>query len=410
MRTGEKTEMENWLVTDKTKCCGCTACAAACPSGCIEMKPDFEGFLYPSVDLSRCVHCDLCRRVCPVTHPAPAGSEPRRSFVVRAKDMDTVLNSTSGGFFTPLADCFLRDGGVICAASFTDSFEVVHTFLDESDRTEAVYRKVRGSKYVQSAVGDSYRRVRIHLERGKRVCFIGTTCQVAGLKRFLRRDYDGLITVDVVCHGTPSPKLWRKYLDTQSKRYGSPIAQISFRNKTYGYHSGTMKIVFENGKEYYGSARVDWMLKSFFKEISSRPICYQCPFKTLERCSDLTLYDCWHPDQLVPGLRDDDRGYTNVIVQSEKGMQLLEAMRGRMEMHPADTETAVRLDGVMVRRSAKPHPKRDEFYRDLDQTELPDHIQKFLPISRKDRILEQSKGMLYRLGVLRVLRKVVKKK
>lgn len=398
------------LVTDKTKCCGCTACASACPKQCIDMQPDFEGFLYPVIDSARCIDCGLCRRVCPVIQPAEAGDGERRSFVVRSSDPKTVLGSTSGGFFTPLAGQIIGEGGVVCAAAFDDSFEVVHLFLDGSTMSEEACTKFRGSKYVQSRLGDCYGRIRSYLEEGRPVCFVGTTCQVSGLKRFLGREYDKLITVDVVCHGTPSPKLWRKYLDYQTNKYGSPIAQVSFRNKTYGYHSGTMKITFENGKEYYGSARVDYMLKSFFKEISSRPICYQCPFKTLERCSDLTLYDCWHPDKIVPGLHDDDRGYTNVIVQSGKGLRLLERMADRLEMHPAETETAVKLDGVMVRRSAKRHPKRDAFYTDLEREPLPDHIQKFLPISRKDRVLEASKGFLYRMGVLRTLRKVIKKK
>ena len=113
----------------------------------------------------------------------------------------------------------------------------------------------------------------------------------------------------LVCHGTPSPKLWDKYLEYQKNNYHSEIEDISFRNKTYGYHSGTMRIQFKNGKTYYGSARVDPMLRSFFKEISSRPSCYQCYFKNLERCSDFTIYDCWHADQLVVGLADDDKGY-----------------------------------------------------------------------------------------------------
>ena len=162
------------------------------------------------------------------------------------------------------------------------------------------------------------------------------------------KKYETLVTVDLVCHGTPSPKLWDKYLEYQKNNYHSEIEDISFRNKTYGYHSGTMRIQFKNGKTYYGSARVDPMLRSFFKEISSRPSCYQCYFKNLERCSDFTIYDCWHADQLVVGLADDDKGYTNLIVQSKKGEQVLEKIKQDFDIYPVDTERAIALDGIML--------------------------------------------------------------
>ena len=240
------------------------------------------------------------------------------------------------------------------------------------------------------------------------VCFIGTTCQVNGLKSFLLRDYEGLITVDLVCHGVPSPKLWSKYLNYQRNKYHSEIKKISFRNKTYGYHSGTMKICFSNGKTYCGSARVDYMLRSFFKEIASRPSCYQCVFKTINRCSDYTIYDCWHASQLVLDLEDDDKGYTNVIVQSEKGKELLEQIKDAYEIFPVDTEKAVKLDGVMVENSAVPHEKRNEFYKDIDEKTLPEKVQQFIPITWKDQFIEKSKAVVYKAGVYQIIKNVLK--
>ena len=241
------------------------------------------------------------------------------------------------------------------------------------------------------------------------MCFIGTTCQASGLKAFLGKNYEQLVTVDLVCHGTPSPKLWDKCLDYQKSKYHSEICEVSFRNKTYGYHSGTMKIRFTNGKTYYGSARVDYMLKSFFKEIASRPICYQCPFKSLERCSDFTIYDCWHASQLIPGLKDDDKGYTNVIVQSERGKKLLKQISNGYEIYQTDTQKAVELDGVMVMRSATPHARRSDFYVGLDERTFPEQIQKYIPINKKDILIEKSKIILYRMGVYQAAKKVLKK-
>ena len=258
---------------------------------------------------------------------------------------------------------------------------------------------------MQSDLTDCFETIKRYLEQGTTVCFVGTTCQVYGLKKFLRKKYETLVTVDLVCHGTPSPKLWDKYLEYQKNNYHSEIEDISFRNKTYGYHSGTMRIQFKNGKTYYGSARVDPMLKSFFKEISSRPSCYQCYFKSLERCSDFTIYDCWHADQLVVGLADDDKGYTNLIVQSKKGEQVLEKIKQDFDIYPVDTERAIALDGIMVRNAAHPHPKREEYYKDMDRDEVAEHIEKFIPITKKDHLIEWSKKIIYRVGIYRFLKK-----
>ena len=241
------------------------------------------------------------------------------------------------------------------------------------------------------------------------MCFVGTTCQVSGLKSYLRKEYENLIAVDLVCHGAPSPKLWEKYLNYQKNEYHSDIEEISFRNKTYGYHSGTMTIRFSNGRVYNGSARVDYMLKSFFREIASRPICYECPFKKIERCSDFTIYDCWHASELVDGLKDDDKGYTNVIVQSKKGADVLIQIRDSYEMYPVDTQKAIELDGSMVLKSAVSHPKRSEYYKDLDSDTLPEHIQRFIPVTKKDLAIERSKILIYRLGVYQGLKSVLSK-
>lgn len=396
-------------IIDKTKCCGCTACANVCPVSAIHMKPDEEGFLYPIVNTELCVHCGICHRACPIENKPQRSQDTLTSWVLRTKSKNILEGSTSGGFVSPLFEWVLEQKGVICAATYDKNFQIVHTFVHwNSDSIPESMAKIRGSKYVQSYLGNCYASIRNYLTQGRMVCFVGTTCQVNGLKAFLGNEYDNLICIDLVCHGTPSPKLWGKYLDYQRTTNGE-IGAISFRHKTYGYHSGTMRIQFLNGKTYFGSSRVDLMLKSFFSEISSRPICYRCPFKELNRCSDFTIYDCWHASQLVPGLKDDDQGYTNVIVQSPKGSSILEQIQEDYECYPVETDQAVKLDGVMVLHSATPHRKRDEFYKELDTTPLVDHIQKFIPITMKDRLIERSKHMIYRLGIYAYLKRVLKR-
>lgn len=394
-------------ITNKSMCCGCTACANICPKVAIKMAPDEEGFLYPLVDINSCVDCGLCNKVCPIQQKYEGKTGEVESYVLRTKVNAVLMNSTSGGFITPLAEYVLNKNGVVCGAAYDENFSVKHVVINSTGAY--ALESIRGSKYVQSSLNDCYKKIKGYLEQSRTVCFIGTTCQVSGLKSFLLKDYDGLITVDLVCHGVPSPKLWSKYLNYQKNKYHSEIKKISFRNKTYGYHSGTMKICFLNGKTYYGSARVDYMLKSFFKEIASRPSCYQCSFKTINRCSDYTIYDCWHAAQLVPNLNDDDKGYTNVIVRSEKGKRLFTQIQERYEMYPVNTEKAVELDGVMVKKSAIPHVKRKEFYKGIDEKTLPEQIQQFIPITWKDQLIEKSKVVLYKTGIYRLIRSILRK-
>ena len=395
-------------IMDKAACCGCTACANICPKKAIEMIPDEEGFLYPFVNKNSCIGCGLCDKVCPVQKKCESKLRKVDSYVLRAKADDILMNSTSGGFVTPLAEYILEHNGIVCAAAYDKAFTVKHIFVNPNGGGYGL-DNIRGSKYVQSGLNDCYKKIKGYLEQNKMVCFIGTTCQVSGLKSFLRKDYEELITVDLVCHGVPSPKLWSKYLDYQKNKYHSEIREISFRNKTYGYHSGTMKIRFSNGKTYFGSARVDYMLKSFFREIASRPSCYQCRFKMVNRCSDYTIYDCWHATQLVEDLQDDDRGYTNVMVQSEKGQKILNQIQDQYELYPTDTEKAVELDGIMVKKSAIPHSKRQEFYKGIDGRTLPEQIQQFIPITWKDQLIEKSKVVLYKTGVYQSIRSIFRK-
>ncbi len=397
-------------IEDKQKCCGCTACVFSCPLKCITMEKDFEGFLYPVVDTEKCVECGACGEVCPVQNPIDVSKKKKETFAVRTKNIETLMKSTSGGFFTPIAKWVIQQNGIVCAAAYDELFNVKHMFIEQTNATEKLLGRARGSKYVQSDLRNSYLQVKTLLESGRLVCFIGTPCQVAGLKKYLGSYNNNLITIDLVCHGTPSPKLWKKYIEYQEKKYNAKITSVSFRNKTYGYHSSTMTIDFENGKTYNGSARVDYMLRSFFKEISSRPSCYNCAFKTIERCSDFTIYDCWHIAQLVPEIKDDDRGYTNVIVQSERGKWILDQIKDDLEIYPVDTEKAIELDGIMVLNSAKPHDMRETFYKTLDEESLEKHIQKFIPVRKKDEILERVKRQLYKWGILNAIKKIVKRR
>lgn len=381
---------------NKSKCCGCTACASICPKKAISMQEDFEGFLYPIVDKNRCVNCGLCDTVCPILNKIKNSSDIKEAYAIRCKDKEILKNSTSGGFFTPAAEYIIKNNGIVYGVGFDENLNICHKGAENINEIQ----EFRGSKYVQSFLGNTFVQIKKHLENKKKVLFSGTPCQVEGLKKYLKKDYENLITIDLICHGTPSPKLWRKYVEYQEKKYNSKIIEVHFRNKTYGYHSGTMKIVFENGKKYYGSARVDYMLKSFFKEISSRPSCYECHFKCKNHNSDITIYDCWSIEKLKSDLVDDDLGYTNIIVNSDKGKNFLNNILDNFEIYKVDLEKQILYDGIMVEKSAVPNVNRDEYYVGLNKFGIEKNVKTYINISRKDYLIEKLKYILYKTGIL----------
>ncbi|MBR3258927.1 MAG: Coenzyme F420 hydrogenase/dehydrogenase, beta subunit C-terminal domain [Eggerthellaceae bacterium] len=389
-------------IVDKVQCCGCSACMAACPKQCIAMEYDGEGFKYPVIDESACIDCGKCVSVCPLTESnRRAGFQPvKRAFAVSNRDQSIRASSTSGGAFAALAKMVLDGGGIVVGARFDGEFHVIHDFAENSEGVSAFY----GSKYVQSdlAEKDIYRKVHDACEQNVPVLFSGTPCQTHGLRTFLGRDYPGLYVCDFVCHAVPSPLVWEAYLHAKEASAGSKAVEVVFRNKTYGYHSGTMKIAFANGSVYYGSARVDPMHKAFFADVISRPSCYRCHFRTTERSSDFTIFDCWSYEQLT-GREDDNLGHSHLWVHTEKGLQAIERFSPWLDMVPVDPNAAVAADGVMATRDIACNPLRDEFMAACLADGLESSVTSCFPVTGKDRLIEKCKGVLYRIGVLSVL-------
>ena len=242
-------------------CCGCSACAQTCPRQCIRMIPDSEGFEYPHVDLTACIDCGLCSLVCPVLKQNTAKT-PLQAYAAKNNDEETRRLSSSGGVFTSLAESVLKRGGVVFGASFDRNWDTVHTYTGNIDGLSAF----RGSKYTQSRIGTSYRDAETFLNEGREVLFSGTPCQIAGLKGFLRKDYSRLFTVEILCHGVPSPKVWQKYLDGRKKKHHcSRIIRINFRDKGKGWKRYRLVIEFENGKTYAMSHKRDRFLNCNFR-------------------------------------------------------------------------------------------------------------------------------------------------
>lgn len=395
--------MRKVICKEERICTGCTACASACHLKCITMQANDEGFLYPHVDENLCINCGNCERVCPVNHPIETHGV-LAGYVARYNDPSVVDSSTSGGSFSAFADYTFSKDGILFGVGYDRNMKVRHFSIDHSNREKVI--EMRGSKYVQSDLGNSFQNVKDALLENRTVCFSGTPCQVAGLKSYLGKDYDNLITVDLVCHGVASPLVFEKYVEFQKLIHKSNPIDIKFRNKTYGYHSGTMMIEFENGKKYYGSGRIDYMLKAYFKGACSRYSCYDCPYKTMERCSDFTIFDSWNIEKLVPEMKDDDRGYTNIFVHTEKGQKILDEIKNYLFLMETNVGMMKTLDGVMIEKNPKQHPSRGELIKRLNTAAFKDQMQKYLPVTPKDYLVERIKGFLFSSGMMRALKSI----
>lgn len=334
-------------VTRKEDCCGCAACVQVCPKSCITMVRDAEGFDYPKADSERCVSCGLCEKVCPVSHAQaePAG-EPK-AFAAYGPDKDRA-ESSSGGIFAQLARQTLAQGGLVFGAAMAEDSKIaVHTAID----SEGDLPRLQGSKYLQSHVGNCFRQAKEALEAGRAVLFTGTPCQIEGLLHFLGRDYENLVTADVICHGVPSEKLWQKYLDCQQHRYGSRVTRVSFRDKRQGWKSFSMALTFENGKQYAKKLYFDTYLQLFLQDLCLRPSCYACPSRKKHRVSDLTLGDFWGCDRVCPEM-DDDTGLSLVLIHSEKGQRAFDALS--LKRKTVTLEQALTANKAVIRSPKMP--------------------------------------------------------
>lgn len=393
------------IITEKQNCCGCTACYNICPVSAIEMKADQEGFLYPVVDENKCINCGLCNKVCPIENKPKIEKENTLGFIVRNVDLKVVEESTSGGAFSVFANKILDDNGIVYGTGYDDNMRVVCKKAYKKDELS----EMRGSKFVQSNLNDTYSEIRDYLKDKKRILFTGTPCQVAGLVNYLGSKPDNLVCIDFVCRGVPSPGLWENYVKMMEEKYHSKIIGARFKHKTYGYHATTMRIEFENGKVWYGSGRIDPMMKAFVNEMSSRPSCGHCHFKGIERISDITIFDCYEYSQIT-GKYDDDKGYSSIFIHSNLGKELFDNVVENFVATEVSVNSLVTKNGIMVCNSAKPNEKRTEFYKVASKYPIDVAMKKVNPITKTDILIEKSKQFLFKTGLIKIAKKLKNEK
>lgn len=343
-------------INDPSECCGCTLCASICTHDAITMEPDALGFLYPKVNPSKCVDCGLCEKVCQFNdnYDRSFNLESPNAFAVRHKDISEVMKSRSGAAFAAISDYVLKQGGIVYGAGYKDHFRVAHkraTTIEERD-------EFRGSKYVQSDLTGIYRQVKDDLKSGLLVLFSGTPCQTSGLNAYVGKKYrERLILVDIVCHGVPSPYIWRDYISNIERKQKGIIRKVEFRDKEqFGWVAHKESFLFEN-KEIYKNTYT----RLFYKHIMFRESCGVCHFTNLNRPSDITLADYWGWERNVPGFNDDDKGVSLVLLNTQKGQEVFAEVEKDVDAKEVEVENSMQPN---LMRPSEIDPLRKQFESD----------------------------------------------
>lgn len=343
-------------IKDKYRCCGCEACTQKCPKQCISMNEDSEGFLYPNVDLEKCVDCGLCEKVCPYLKEKDS-KEPLISYGAINVHNEVRQESSSGGVFTAIANKVISDGGVAFGAQYDENWNVVHQFAETIDDCRAF----RGSKYVQSRIGDTYKQVEFFLREGRSVLFSGTPCQISALKNFLCKDYDNLVLVDIVCHGVPSPRIWKEYLQSLNLHQ---ISSISHKDKSTGWRSYSFTIQDDRGEIVFKEKASDnKFLSAFIDNLILRPSCFSCPAKSGRSGADITLADFWGVEHIIPQI-DDNKGISFISCNSERGKNIIEGLD--LNLATTDYQLSIKYNSCMVKSTPEP-AERAKFWVDYSE-------------------------------------------
>ena len=378
-------------IQNKVDCCGCNACGDACAKGAISFKTDNEGFWYPEVDIQKCTDCHLCEKICPVLNAQELKKneyDVPKCIVANHKNIEVRFDSTSGGMFTAYADWAFKNGYYVGGAIWTEGFGAINYITN--DKEELV--KLRNTKYFQSDAQGFYAQVRKLLNDGEKVLVCNLPCQIAALKSFLRKDYENLITVDLFCRGINSPMVFRKFLDSLEKRYKSKVVYVKPKSKDLGWHNLTLKIVFANGKTYYGTKDMDFYTKAFLgSNCITRPSCYNCKFKGFPRIADLSIGDFWRVGNVNTKATklDDNLGTSAILVNSRKGEMLMKEVAKKLQTEEESLDIVVAGNKALVESVGKEKVDRKLFYDKINNEDFLNVVDYLFPyrLSVKTKII-----------------------
>lgn len=371
----------------KEECCGCGACYDSCNSDAIGWITDEEGFSYPSVNKDVCIDCGMCDRACPIINKASLVDRHKdyspSVFGVYHKDDGIRVSSTSGGAFWGLAEDFVKMGGYVSGAIYHDHFHVRHYLTNDLEEL----KKIKGSKYLQSDCRGIYKQIKKLLLSGEKVLATGLPCQIAGLHQYLNKEYDNLITVDLICHSVPSPMVFERYISYLEDRYNSPVMEYHSKNKEYGgWHKFAFMAKFENGKIYYRNREKDKYVKVFVgsDNICARPSCFECPFKNVPQPSDITIGDFWGIEKIDPSF-DSPKGVSKIVVNSAKGARYFDSLHSFVSK-PYDVNVSIYNNPpsyTMWRAVERPDAlRRSGFMKDVSEMSFDKCVSKYYPVDR----------------------------
>lgn len=380
-------------VLEHNKCTGCAACYTACSHNAITMQYDEEGFEYPVIKQESCLDCGLCQNVCPVLQYdkrqvlRTANNGTQIGYAARNKNFEQRMISSSGSIFPPIAEWILVNGGIVVGTAYDENYNAVHLIIDTKEKL----KEIQGSKYLQCKVDNTtFKRIMEELKTGRLVLYSGMACQVEGLKTYLRKDYDNLYTIDLICMGIPSSVVWQKYLNAFFK--GEKILHVNFKEKSFGWDTFSFYVKTDK-REFKERGMENLYLQSMFRSWNMRPSCFQCPFKKEERFSDFTLADCWGASKLVPEI-NDNKGLSSVIVHSTKGQELWEKLSDIIDYREISIEDIAAGNSNLIQN--KPQTgDRQLFYNLLESNPQKAFIK--LCKVKKPTILGRLKGNLIRI-------------
>lgn len=389
-------------IRNKEDCTSCSACLNICPVGAISMEEDVEGFKYPKINLEKCIKCNLCEKVCPMIKKNENNNfEKPLIFAAWSKDENIRLDSTSGGIFSEIAKLFLKEEQYVCGAVFNQNWEVDHIVSNNMEDLD----RLRSSKYLQSNIKYTFKEIKELLDNNSKVLFCGSPCQVSGLYKYLRRKYENLYTIDFICRGMNSPKIFKKYLESLEKRYNSKVNYIKFKHKIRGWHNFSTKIQFENNQIYIGGRYEDSYMRGYLKyNAFMRPSCYNCKFREFPREADITVADFWGIENIDKNL-DQNKGTSMVLINSMKGKNIFD--RIKENIFYKEIKSSKIFEGNMcIDTSPERTTNRDNVFENIDNYSYEELNKRFFPNAG---FIEKVKIFLHTNKNIESMKKKIKK-
>ncbi len=356
------------ILESEKDCCGCEACFNRCPVHAIEMRTDIDGFWYPKINDDLCIGCNQCREVCPVNHKKNK-AQTIKTIAGVIKDKNQYYASSSGGIFTALALQMLGNNGYVCGAAYNAEYTAEHVCSNEN----RIIKRIQGTKYIQSRINENYRTIEDLLKKGESVLFSGTPCQVAGLKCYLKTDYENLVCVDLICHGVPSPKIWKKYL--QELQNEENISSINFREKSRNINESFFVINYKDGTHIKEKKAENLYMKGFIGNYFLRESCFNCHFKGDHRYSDITIGDFWGAKEFYP--KDfPDANVSSIVIHSDKGLRYMKSISSSLTVKEIRQEE-IKLWNDCFDHSVNINKKREEFLMRAESESIHDLLKEY---------------------------------